>query len=110
MPDRRISRIIVPDHIDAGARSVPARTTRNERCKLMVKDIHERRGVRHPRVHGKGAKVLHVPPHPGSRGRIDGYLQVAGHSGISYAPSSRRSATTGAGRRTPPSQPTATTS
>jgi integrase len=39
---------------------------RDELCKLMVKDIHERRGVKHLRVHGKGAKLRYVPLHPAS--------------------------------------------
>ncbi len=59
---------------------------RDELCKLMVKDIHERRGVKHLRVHGKGAKVRHVPLHPGSQEQIDEYLQAAGHGGIPSAP------------------------
>src|SRR6202044_1522466 len=52
---------------------------RDELCKLMVKDVHERRGVKHLRVHGKGAKLRHVPLHPASRARIECYLQASGH-------------------------------
>lgn len=32
----------------------------------MVKDIHERRGVKHLRVRGKGRKLRYVPIHPGT--------------------------------------------
>ncbi len=59
---------------------------RDELCKLMVKDVHERRGVKHLRVHGKGSKLRHVPLHPGSQEKIDEYLQAAGHGGIPSAP------------------------
>ena len=59
---------------------------RDELCKLMIKDIHERRGVTHLRVHGKGSKLRHVPLHPASQDRIEEYLQAAGHSGLPSAP------------------------
>lgn len=59
---------------------------RDELCKLMVKDIHERRGVKHLRVHGKGAKLRYVPLHPGSLERIEEYLSVSGHSALPSAP------------------------
>jgi site-specific recombinase XerD len=39
---------------------------REELCKLKVKDIHERRGVKHFRIHGKGRKLRYVPIHPGT--------------------------------------------
>ena len=66
---------------------------RDELCKLMVKDVHERRGVKHLRVHGKGAKLRHVPLHPASQERIEEYLQAAGHGALPSAPSSARCAT-----------------
>lgn len=59
---------------------------RDELCKLMVKDVHERRGVKHLRVHGKGSKLRHVPLHPASQERIDEYLQAAGHGSLPSAP------------------------
>jgi len=59
---------------------------RDELCKLMVKDVHERRGVKHLRVHGKGAKLRHVPLHPASQERIDEYLEAAGHGHTPSAP------------------------
>ena len=52
---------------------------REELCLLKVKDICERRGVKHLRVHGKGSKLRYVPLHPETAGRIDEYLDAAGH-------------------------------
>lgn len=52
---------------------------REELCTLKVKDIVERRGVKHLRVHGKGNKLRYVPLHPETAGRIDDYLDAAGH-------------------------------
>ena len=52
---------------------------REELCLLKVKDICERRGVSHLRVHGKGGKLRYVPLHPESAGRIADYLEQAGH-------------------------------
>ena len=53
---------------------------REELCLLKVRDIHERRGVKHLRIHGKGGKIRYVPLHPGSLDRINDYLFAAGHS------------------------------
>lgn len=53
---------------------------REELCLLKVRDIHERRGVKHLRIHGKGGKIRYVPLHPGSQDRINDYLFAAGHS------------------------------
>ena len=52
---------------------------REELCLLKVRDIHDRRGVPHLRIHGKGNKLRYVPLHPGSAERIHAYLEVAGH-------------------------------
>jgi site-specific recombinase XerD len=53
---------------------------REELCKLKVKDYkHERRGVPHLKVSGKGEKTRYVPLHPAANGLILGYLEVAGH-------------------------------
>jgi integrase/recombinase XerD len=53
---------------------------REELCKLKVKDFkHERRGVAHLKVSGKGEKTRYVPLHPAASGLILGYLEVAGH-------------------------------
>jgi site-specific recombinase XerD len=52
---------------------------REELCLLKVKDIHDRRGVPHLRIHGKGNKLRYLPLHPGSAERVHAYLEVAGH-------------------------------
>ncbi len=59
---------------------------RDELCKLMVKDIHERRGVKHLRVHGKGSKVRYIPLHPASQESIDEYLHESGQAHSPSAP------------------------
>jgi site-specific recombinase XerD len=52
---------------------------REELCRLNVHDIHDRRGVSHLRIHGKGGKTRYLPLHPGTAERIHAYLEVAGH-------------------------------
>ena len=52
---------------------------REELCKLRVKDVEQRHGVMHLRVHGKGGKLRFVPAHPAALGRISEYLADAGH-------------------------------
>jgi site-specific recombinase XerD len=52
---------------------------REELCLLKVRDIHDRRGVPHLRIHGKGGKTRYLPLHPGSAERIHAYLEAAGH-------------------------------
>jgi len=59
---------------------------RDELCQLLVRDIHERRGVKHLRVHGKGKKLRHIPLHPGSQERIAEYLESAGHAHLASSP------------------------
>ena len=59
---------------------------REELCRLRVKDIQERRGVRCLRVYGKGEKLRYVPLHPASVDRITGYLEAAGHDVAPSAP------------------------
>ncbi len=59
---------------------------REELCLLKVRDIHDRRGVPHLRIHGKGNKVRHVPLHPASAERLHMYLEAAGHSSVAHAP------------------------
>ncbi|MDS4055364.1 tyrosine-type recombinase/integrase [Accumulibacter sp.] len=55
---------------------------REELCKLKVKDFrHERRGVAHLKVSGKGGKTRYVPLHPAASGLIGDYLEAAGHGG-----------------------------
>ncbi len=53
---------------------------RDELCRLRVKDYkHERRGVPHLKIHGKGGKTRYVPLHPAASGLILDYLDMAGH-------------------------------
>jgi site-specific recombinase XerD len=53
---------------------------REELCLLKVRDIHDRRGVPHLRVHGKGGKIRYVPLHPASAERLHTYMEMAGHA------------------------------
>lgn len=53
---------------------------REELCTLAVKDFkHERRGVAHLCVHGKGGKTRYIPLHPAASGWVYDYLEAAGH-------------------------------
>lgn len=51
-----------------------------ELCKLNVRDIHERRGVKHLRVHGKRSKIRFIPAHPAALERIAEYIEATGHA------------------------------
>ncbi|MCY0388401.1 tyrosine-type recombinase/integrase [Robbsia sp. Bb-Pol-6] len=55
---------------------------REELCLLRIKDIHDRRGVAHLRIHGKGSKLRHLPLHPGSAERIHAYLETSPHGQV----------------------------
>ena len=60
---------------------------REELTKLLVKDFnHERRGVPHLRVQGKGAKLRYIPTHSNSLRLITEYLDAAGHGKDSDGP------------------------
>jgi integrase/recombinase XerD len=52
---------------------------REELATLKVKDITERRGMKHLRIHGKGGKLRYVALHPGTAELIVEYLEHAGH-------------------------------
>lgn len=55
---------------------------RDELCRLRIKDArHERRGVPHLKVTGKGGKTRYVPLHPAASGPLVDYLEAAGHGG-----------------------------
>jgi site-specific recombinase XerD len=54
---------------------------REELVMLKVKDIHERRGVKHFRVNGKGGKIRYVPVYAGTLELISDYLEAAGRAG-----------------------------
>ena len=54
---------------------------REELCKLTTKDFkHERRGVAHLKVSGKGSKTRYVPLHPAASGLVMEYLEADGRS------------------------------
>ena len=54
---------------------------REELCKLSVKDArHERRGIVHLQVSGKGGKTRYVPLHPGAGALIHDYLEADGRA------------------------------
>lgn len=51
---------------------------REELVQLVVADLHDRRGIRHLRIHGKGGKVRYLPLHPVAAERIHAYLERDG--------------------------------
>jgi integrase len=59
---------------------------REELCTLRVRDITQRRGVLHLRVHGKGGKTRYIPLHPGTAELITEYVETGGHGGDPTAP------------------------
>ncbi len=59
---------------------------REELCRLQVKDVTQRRGVAHLRIHGKGDKLRYLPLHPGTAERLADYLEAAGHGSIPGSP------------------------
>ena len=73
---------------------------RAELCALTVGDMHQRRGVMHLRIHGKGGKLRHVPLHAGTAEAIDAYLALAGHAtdgqGALFRPASNNTRASGA--------------
>jgi len=52
---------------------------REELCRLRVKDMQSRQGVRHFRIRGKRDKVRFVPIHAAAQRLIEEYLARAGH-------------------------------
>jgi integrase/recombinase XerD len=52
---------------------------RNELASLKVGTIHQRSGVMHFRIAGKGSKIRYVPVHPAALSAIASYLADAGH-------------------------------
>jgi integrase/recombinase XerD len=59
---------------------------RAELCAIRVKDIHDRRGVPHFKIHGKGEKLRYVPVHSAAADAIAEYLKAAGHGDQPGAP------------------------
>lgn len=52
---------------------------REELTKLRVRDVHQRQGVVHFRIQGKGGKTRFVPAAARALRLIQGYLEAAGH-------------------------------
>ena len=52
----------------------------DELCRLRVRDVQDRRGVKHLRVHGKRDKIRYVPAHPAALERIAEYLEAGVHA------------------------------
>lgn len=52
---------------------------REELCRLKVKDLHQREGVPHFRIEGKGDKVRFIPVALKALRLIREYLEAAGH-------------------------------
>jgi site-specific recombinase XerD len=59
---------------------------REELCGLKVKDMTQRRGVAHLRIHGKGSKIRYIPLHPGTAELLAEYLDALGHGGVPGSP------------------------
>jgi len=59
---------------------------REELCGLKIRDITQRRGVLHLRVHGKGDKTRYLPLHPGTAELITDYLEALGQGVEPSAP------------------------
>ena len=59
---------------------------RGELCRLEVKDLMDRRGVKYFRIHGKRRKIRYVEAHPASLPLIQDYLDAAGHGADPDAP------------------------
>lgn len=72
---------------------------------LTVRDMTERRGVKHFRVHGKGEKLRYVPIHPATLDAIADYLEAAGHGHQGTAPLFRPVHTSATGDPDRPLQP-----
>jgi site-specific recombinase XerD len=59
---------------------------REELTTLLVKDLTQRRGVLHVRIHGKGGKTRYVPLHPGTAELVTDYVEAVGHGNDPGAP------------------------
>lgn len=52
---------------------------REELCKLKVKDIQSREGIKQFEIEGKGGKTRYIPLHPLALRLIENYVLLAGH-------------------------------
>jgi site-specific recombinase XerD len=59
---------------------------RSELCKLKVKDIEERQGIKQFKILGKGDKIRYIPVAPVAIRRIEEYFTDAGHKKDLEAP------------------------
>jgi site-specific recombinase XerD len=59
---------------------------REELCRLRVRDIQDRQGVKHFRVKGKRDKIRFIPVHAAAQRLIEAYLAMAGHAADSSGP------------------------
>ena len=59
---------------------------REKLCTLKVRDIAERRGGAHLRIHGKGGKLRYLPLHPGTAELLLEYVEALGHGGEPSSP------------------------
>ncbi len=59
---------------------------REELCTLKVRDITQRRGVPHLRIHGKGGKLRYLPLHPGTAELILEYVEALGQGSQPSSP------------------------
>jgi integrase/recombinase XerD len=59
---------------------------REELCRLRVRDIQDRQGVKHFRVKGKRDKVRFIPVHAAALRLIEEYLALAGHTDDTSGP------------------------
>jgi site-specific recombinase XerD len=59
---------------------------REELCALKVRDVTQRRGGAHLRVHGKGGKLRYLPLHPATAALLSDYLEALGHGSEPTAP------------------------
>lgn len=59
---------------------------RSELASLTVGSLHDRRGVPHLRVLGKGSRTRHVPVHAETLAAVHAYLDTAGHGADTRGP------------------------
>jgi len=59
---------------------------RQEVSSLTVSAIHQRRGMPHLQVHGKGGKIRNIPMHSGSHELLTDYLEASGQASDKAGP------------------------
>src|SRR5271155_365351 len=76
--DRKRRRQDAGDRRPPGAANCSKRRTRKP-SRARKEFRHARKGVPHLKVSGKGGKTRYLPPHPGTHGLINDYLDAAGY-------------------------------